>query len=368
MSCISISFSREGSLMRPTLLGRRRTGFTLIELLVVIAIIAILIGLLLPAVQKVREAAARSQCSNNLKQIGLAMHAFHDVNGYLPSGGTRDYAPYGTQTSGGGWGSAWTVFILPFIEQGNVFNRMQFTGQSGWGASANNNIRVTQNVKIKTYLCPSSPVGEDTPSPYAGVRPNQNNHYVAVTGAVLGLIPGFNETRRHVGNPGTAGCCSGGIASGGGAIIPGSNNPVALQRIPDGTSNTILVSEQNDFLTTLNGTRVAWGTGLQHGFQIGWHWHAPSWNGGTTDARTFQMTTVRYQINRKTGWPDSPGHCGQTGVCNNIGTNIPLNSAHSGGVNALFGDGSIRFLRDSLPIVTLAQLATRDDGIPVTLD
>jgi prepilin-type processing-associated H-X9-DG protein len=99
---------------------------------------------------------------------------------------------------------------------------------------------------------------------------------------------------------------------------------------------------------------------------IGWHSNQTPINGGQTDARTFQMTTIRYSINRKTGWQNPPGHCGQTGVCDNIGTNIPLNSAHSGGVNTLMGDGSVRFMRDSMAVAVLAALATRDDGTPVS--
>jgi prepilin-type N-terminal cleavage/methylation domain-containing protein/prepilin-type processing-associated H-X9-DG protein len=341
-------------------LSPRRSAFTLIELLVVIAIIAILIGLLLPAVQKVREAAARAKCSNNLKQIGLALHNFHDVNGFLPAGGASDAPPYGT---GGdwSWGSAWTVRVLPYIEQDNIFRQMGFTGGSGWGAQASANLNVSNNIAIQTFRCPSSPLPPTTTATHNGTA-QMLNHYVGISGAVNGLIPGYNETRFNTPG-GTPGCCSGGIVSGGGVLFPGGG--VRLVGITDGTSNTVVVSEQNDFLTTANGTKQQWGAGLLHGWQIGFYRSSnvsPPNLGNGNDMRTFQMTTIRYTINRKTGWPDAPGNCGSVGVCDNMGTNIPLNSAHSGGVNAVFGDGSIRFLRDSLTLQTLAQLSTRDDG------
>src|SRR5262245_16866491 len=106
----------------------RRSGFTLIELLVVIAIIAILIALLVPAVQKVREAAARAQCQNNLKQIGIALHSYHDINKRFPPSATADILPWKTPQSAGDadWGSSWMVFILPLLEQNSIFANWQF--------------------------------------------------------------------------------------------------------------------------------------------------------------------------------------------------------------------------------------------------
>src|ERR1700676_3210772 len=132
---------------------RRKTGFTLIELLVVIAIIGILIALLLPAVQQVREAASKLQCANNLKQIGLALHSYHDANKQFPPGyidGNTNPASTPDNDVGPGWG--WAAFLLPYLEERNVFTQINFSQRIGVGVNA----QISQQ-PLTFYQCPSDP-------------------------------------------------------------------------------------------------------------------------------------------------------------------------------------------------------------------
>jgi prepilin-type N-terminal cleavage/methylation domain-containing protein/prepilin-type processing-associated H-X9-DG protein len=368
---------------------RRSPGFTLIELLVVIAIIAVLIGLLLPAVQKVREAAARMSCSNNLKQIGLAMHNFHDVKGFLPSAGCDDGLPLcsGPFPNADGEGTNWAVHLLPYVEQGNVYSKLTFTGDSGWtahnpnnaGSSAANNVLLAAGVVIKLYRCPSDPHpalvnnGSNVPNNVTVTR----NSYVALAGAMDNLDGSglFRETRN------TTASWSGqwGITAWGGIISP-SFNRTSLTQVPDGLSNTMMVSESSDYLFYSDGSKggdfdmTQTGDGLFRGYAGTGVDAKSNLQPGATwmDARGQTFTTIRYGVNQKTGWKkglDCAAMTGQGAGCGvsasqwqSEGANVPLNSAHTGGVNALYGDGSVHFIGNNIDLISLARLATKDDG------
>ncbi len=316
--------------------GRR--GFTLIELLVVIAIIAILIGLLLPAVQKVREAAARMSCSNNLKQHGLALHNYHDQNQRMPPGSATDQAPYGT---GGGWGSCWRVFILPHIEQDNIYRQWLFNGNSGYTNVTNLNL--TNNMTIKSYRCPSSPIPEIQTSLANGNGSTRMfASYVGVAGSSI--------------DPGVASYGSG-IKSGGGILF--NHSAVTMVSITDGTSNTILIGEQSDHLRDAANNPIPGGwQAITSAGPHGWAMGSGQTNVGAADNdRSFNVTTVRWEINRR-----GLGNNGGNGTNDNTGSNIPFSSGHSGGAQMLLADGSVRFMTSNTTLQTLQRMSSRAGG------
>jgi prepilin-type N-terminal cleavage/methylation domain-containing protein len=342
--------------------ARSRSAFTLIELLVVIAIIAILIGLLLPAVQKVREAAARMECQNNLKQMGLALHGFHDANKRLPPGAANDRTPFGTDTANR-WGSSWMVYILPHMEQNAIFSRWQLLGNSGYVNQ--NNINVAVGAVIPNYRCPASSLPEFMVN-RGGYNPGNKLmvvSYTGIAGSVISATPG----------PVIAvGCCNGAgpQATENGLLYAGSKVKLAQLTAEDGSSNTWIVGEQSNHVRDSAGRPVTsgytggygnsgglygWTMGAAHninGSQLGWG-----------DGRHFNCTSVRYAINQ-IGLSNSAAQ----GTNNDVGTNFPLSSSHSGGINVLNGDGSVRFVSDSTSTAIIHAVCTRNGGESVSVN
>jgi prepilin-type N-terminal cleavage/methylation domain-containing protein len=326
-------------------LKSRRRGFTLVELLVVIAIIGILVALLLPAIQAAREAANRSECSNNLKQIGLAVQNYHDTYGVMPLGAWAT-------ASGGAWGLSWYAGILPFSEQNAGYEQMSFVGSHpGWthtGTGAYNGA-IWHNVNIPWMVCPSSPL---EPMHDAGGGKYINRpHYIGIGGATNG--DGFTNRPRHQ-RP-CCNCCGsvtpGGQIAAGGVLLP--NRSLKFSNVTDGTSTTMLASECSNFIYDTNGKKQAQ-VNSNHGWMMGTDARQKIPDGTGTYNRVYNVTTIRYPINTMA--------LGMAGVGNNDGPNNGIYSPHPGGVQSVMVDGSVQFMNESISMFTLRILATRDDG------
>jgi prepilin-type N-terminal cleavage/methylation domain-containing protein/prepilin-type processing-associated H-X9-DG protein len=326
------------------LMKRRNTGFTLIELLVVIAIIAILIGLLLPAVQKVREAAARSTCQNNLKQIALGAMNYEGSFMTLMPGETRSGA-YGT----------WIIPLLPYIEQDNIFklysnfgpqptSGIQYSGVPNTGPAGTAN--AVTNKFIKTLSCPSDARGGSGNTWTNGAGNNFTKHnYVANFGNTVrrGLNVDSTFTACTVG---TAGCFAYGGAPYKVTAANGTADalqPVGLLQITDGTSNTLMFSEIL--------------TGGQTPIDLrGVIWWGPSC-AFTTFYQPNSSAADQYQTVTDCNVADLLVPCRQNGFTMNV-----ARSQHSGGVNTAMCDGSVRFYTNSINVTAWRALGTAQGG------
>ena len=289
----------------------RRNAFTLIELLVVIAIIAVLIGLLLPAVQKVREAASRLSCQNNLKQIGLAMHGYHDRLKSFPPGFVSGVNAADISI-GPGWG--WGAYVLGDLEQGNLRRQINLALDIGNNANAGPRAQT-----LPIYLCPS----DDPPLTFVPADATASlaaANYVAVLGS----------------EPITA-------DEGGGDGIFYRNSKTRIGAITDGTSNTLMVGERS--------SRVAYS----------------SWAGALTGSEVPPNAPTQYG-NGSAGVL-CLGHIGYASDMhtpnNSLNRVEDFSSRHPGGVNFVFADGGVRFIADSIDPKLWHALGTRAGGEPI---
>ncbi len=314
-------------------------AFTLIELLVVIAIISLLAALILPAVQQAREAARKTQCLNNLKQLGLAFHNYIDVQKTFPVGAQSPV----TRPN-------WRVALLPFIEQRPLYNALNVTGGSFQSQDDAGTLpgytgpnAVLSGLVIPLFICPSSPLEATADGP----APLMNNHNFGLTHDYVGIMGATPDPA------GRATVCSavttfGGIFCNNGMLVP--NEAQTLISVRDGLSKTIILAEQSG---------AVGGQDIRNDYFGGWAGFSdprPMPKFQSTDSPFGTGTTaIRYAANMKVPL---------IGCANTYDANTIVNSFHSGGIFVLFADGTARFFSDNVYFPTLLKLASRDDGQP----
>jgi prepilin-type N-terminal cleavage/methylation domain-containing protein/prepilin-type processing-associated H-X9-DG protein len=356
-------------------------GFTLIELLVVIAIIAILIGLLLPAVQKVREAAARMSCQNNLKQIGLAIHNYESAYGILPAAYTKLPSPDpdpNAQFAGRNVGLSLQANLLPYLEQGNIYNLLnpklsEFDTANIPPVGPHSGANTAYATVVKTYLCPSDPTpttlnyynavwgpygdgggafcfpgGSNASVTNLNPPPNQiwaRSDYFPIVGIQDALTALLGLTSNYSGSTQMMGTLNDPQYPGGG--------PFPMTAVTDGLSNTIFMSESGGKPVGYNLLRQIYNSEVD-GLPVDGSIEPVSSAGGAWGDMFCYSALAGAQCN-------SSGR--RLGTCMiNYTSNNEIYSWHTGGANALYGDGSVHFLPQSTSATVIVALVTRAGG------
>ncbi len=306
----------------------KHRGFTLIELLVVIAIIAILIALLLPAVQQAREAARRSQCKNNLKQMGLALHNYHD---------THKVFPISHGDTGNSFG--WRALVLPYIDQAPLYNQINFSGNIVDAG----NLTVAQT-PLAAYRCPSDPTSDRVSGGnlvwsnwcYPATCPAASRNDIAVT--TYKGVDGRAYDQQASASPIPHGMFDrrmGLNVSGGGGSVVTPNRAIRMRDVVDGTTNVLFVGENSPGFHAWSSW-AAWHSPMTTAFPINHPWKV--W--GSAQARMASATTH--------GWT----------------AGFASSSYHVGGAHFLMVDGSVHFLSENMDFTTYQQLGNPQDGLP----
>jgi len=366
--------------MRKTFTVTKRRAFTLVELLVVIAIIGVLVALLLPAVQAAREAARRSQCLNNQKQFGLALQNYHSAFQEFPElsrSATEDIWRHG---------ATWVVTVFPYFEAGNAFAGLDFAQGTfhmlSGSAIALGNIEQLNGFVPGLFHCPSSALPRTYTSPNADLGQVEFAEicYVGISGgAYLNvnvtpniLHPSTDDNPEH----------NSGIISGGGMLV--NNRNINISQCTDGSSNTIMVGEESDFMisSTASAKTEDPGTGLNVGsvdlrsskgrsaYMGNSHHAAPDGPGTMTNGGgeckhrncswCWNMTTISEN-------PINAKQVTDVNAMGQLGCNHSIRSSHPGGAMVLYADGHAAFLIDSTDMQILNDLANRDDGNVISL-
>ena len=308
----------------------RRTGFTLIELLVVIAIIAILIGLLLPAVQKVREAASRAKCTNNLKQLALATHSYHDVNQSFPGG------LYLSFHSGKPPMQGYTLFValLPYIEQNNLYQQWNFSNPiaNGLGGASAPAAHV-----LSILVCPSDTIATN---PFV---------YPSFLGEFNYGITSYGGNGGSQSYP-TSACSGDGIffITGPASMPVAGRSPVNIAGVTDGLSNTLLFGERRHYDPNFDALADA---GLTYNGIGGEGWWGSPTPPGIGDVTESAFAPLNYLV--------PAGAPAQAAIVERINA---WGSNHTNGANFALADGSVRFVSNAIAQSTLLALATRAGG------
>ncbi|HMO83595.1 MAG TPA: DUF1559 domain-containing protein [Lacipirellulaceae bacterium] len=310
-----------------------KRGFTLVELLVVIAIIGVLVALLLPAIQAAREAARRSQCLNNMKQLGLALHNYHGARNEFPIGAEVPLRR-----------ANWRLKIAPYFEQSSVYARLDFKDQfaSACTATSNYGVKTGKNAFLsrlvfEVYECPSSDLPPNDPY-WCNFEELQIPDYIGVSGAASNPGGVHDMCSPETGY---------GVYCRNGILVP--FEIIKMRQVTDGLSNTVIVAE--------NSATVA-GVDMRGSYHGGW----AGLNGSERPVNEFEgdelpyggaTKTLRYPINYDILAP---------GTSAPYEANVVFNSFHPGGINVTMGDGSVRFLAESTELEILMRISSREDG------